>query len=352
MKRLFGIILVLTLGMSLMGQVKYSNEFLNIGVGARTLGMGGAGIALVSDATAGYWNPSALVGMESRFDASLMHSEYFAGLAKYDYAALAYRIDKQSVAAFSFVRLGVDDIPNTLELIDADGNIYYDRIKTFSAADLAVLISYARNLPLEGLSVGGNAKIIYRRTGEFANAWGFGFDASARYSLNDWHFAAVIRDVTSTFNAWNIHADQLAEVFLLTGNEIPANSLEITLPQIILGASRIFEISENLDASVDLDFHFTLDGKRPVLLSAGFTGIDPYLGSEWAYKKWLFMRLGVGQFQWVPGLEGKNELNLQPALGLGIRFNKLRIDYALTDLGDLAISQYSNILSLRYSFGQ
>ncbi|MGB6036649.1 MAG: hypothetical protein WBG42_10315, partial [Cryomorphaceae bacterium] len=39
---------------------KYSNEFLNIGVGARSLAMSGAGIASVTDVTAGYWNPAGL----------------------------------------------------------------------------------------------------------------------------------------------------------------------------------------------------------------------------------------------------------------------------------------------------
>ncbi|MCK5821021.1 MAG: hypothetical protein KAH17_04000, partial [Bacteroidales bacterium] len=114
MRRCLGIFVILAITASLSAQVKYSNEFLNIGVGARTMGMGGAGIALVDDVTAGYWNPSALIGIDSDFDISLMHAEYFAGLAKYDYAALAYKIDEESVAAISFIRLGVDDIPNTL----------------------------------------------------------------------------------------------------------------------------------------------------------------------------------------------------------------------------------------------
>ena len=84
------------------GQVKYSNEFLAIGVGARTMGMGGAGIADVNDATAGYWNPSRLAGIENKLDFSLMHSEYFAGIAKYDYLGAAYRIDENTVGGAIF----------------------------------------------------------------------------------------------------------------------------------------------------------------------------------------------------------------------------------------------------------
>jgi len=78
-------------------QVKYSNEFLAIGVGARTMGMGGAGVASVNDATAAYWNPSRLAGIDGKVDVSLMHAEYFAGIAKYDYAGAAYRIDENTV---------------------------------------------------------------------------------------------------------------------------------------------------------------------------------------------------------------------------------------------------------------
>ena len=125
---------------------KYSNEFLQIGVGARAFGMGGSVAASVSDVNAAYWNPAGLVNMQSDHQLSLMHSEYFAGVAKYDYAAFAtFVADKTAVVSASFIRFGVDDIPDTNELIDADGNINYDRVKSFSAADYAFLFSYARN---------------------------------------------------------------------------------------------------------------------------------------------------------------------------------------------------------------
>jgi hypothetical protein len=68
---------------------KYSNEFLNIGAGARGMAMGGAQVASVNDGTAGYWNPAGLVEVKECPQLNLMHAEYFAGIGKYDYASLA-----------------------------------------------------------------------------------------------------------------------------------------------------------------------------------------------------------------------------------------------------------------------
>ena len=39
---------------------KYAGEWLQIGVGGRPKGMGGAYVALVDDVTSGYWNPGGL----------------------------------------------------------------------------------------------------------------------------------------------------------------------------------------------------------------------------------------------------------------------------------------------------
>ena len=72
-----------------------------------------------------------LLNIDSDLQIGLMHSEYFAGIAKYDYGAIAKKIDDKSAMAFSFIRFGVDNIPNTTELIDAQGNIDYDRDNLF-----------------------------------------------------------------------------------------------------------------------------------------------------------------------------------------------------------------------------
>ena len=126
---------------------KYSNEFLNIGAGARGLGMGSAQVASVNDATAGYWNPAGLVGVKDNPNINLMHAEYFAGIGKYDYGSIAIPIqENRRTIGLSLLRFAVDDIPNTLFLVEPDGSINYNNIQTFSSADYAFLFSFAQNL--------------------------------------------------------------------------------------------------------------------------------------------------------------------------------------------------------------
>ncbi|TNE75912.1 MAG: hypothetical protein EP333_03490, partial [Bacteroidetes bacterium] len=68
---------------------KYSNEFLAIGVGADALGNGNAFVAQTDGVSSGYWNPAGLTQVNKWLEVGLMHSEYFAGIAKYDYLGLA-----------------------------------------------------------------------------------------------------------------------------------------------------------------------------------------------------------------------------------------------------------------------
>ncbi len=328
---------------------KYSNEFLTIGVGARNFGMANSVIAGVEDVTAGYYNPAGLLHTKKDMEFSLMHSEYFQGIAKYDYLGFSKRLDENSVGGISIIRFGTDDIPNTTQLIDKEGNVNYNNIVKFSAADYALLLSYARRLDL-GLEIGGNFKIIHRRIGEFANSWGFGLDLAANYHTDNWKFAAVLRDVTTTVNSWSYSIDEATrEVFEATGNDIPENSTEITLPRLILGASRKVKLNEKFELEAEMNLNTTFDGKRNSFIRSKGLNIDPSLGLEIGFKKLLFVRTGFGNVQWVRQFDRSENLSIMPSLGVGVVFKKFKIDYAISNVGNNTLALYSNVFSL--SFG-
>lgn len=334
------------------GQVsKYSNEFLNVGVSARALAMSNANVASANDVTAGYWNPSGLLFLKSNLQLGLMHAEYFAGIAKYDYIGVAKRIDSNSVAAISYIRFGVDNIPNTLDLVDANGNVDYSRIKTFNAIDAAVLISYARNMvKLNGLKLGGNFKVIRRKLGDFGGAWGFGLDFGATYDYKKWRFAAMGRDITGTFNAWTYTlTDDEKNTFAITGNEIPSNSVEVTVPKLILGTNRQFMVwKDRVSILAELNLVNTFDGKRNTVIKTDVWSMEPMLGVELGYKNIVFGRFGVGNIQKALNAKGTSyTTTFQPNVGLGVKLKVFTLDYAYTDIGDRSLALYSHIISLK-----
>ena len=338
---------------------KYSNEFLNIGAGARAMGMGNAQIASVNDATAGYWNPAGLVAVKDNPSLSIMHADYFAGIAKYDYAAIALPVDNnRRTLGFSLLRFAVDDIPNTLFLVEPDGTINYNNIQTFSSADYAFLFSYAQTYKQTEnslISFGANAKVIYRKVGKFASAWGFGIDAGIQMRKDKWYLGVVARDITTTFNAWSFNfTEREKEVLYLTNNAVPVRSTEMTAPRVILGGGYDFRLAKSVKLLAEANLDLTFDGKRNALISSNPISVDPRIGLEAIVKDVFFVRLGINNFQ--KALSDGDTLNqkkvwiYQPSLGAGFKIKNVMLDYAFSNLANQNNPLYTHVFSIRYNF--
>ncbi|AKD05911.1 hypothetical protein PKOR_22230 [Pontibacter korlensis] len=336
---------------------KYSNEFLNLGVGARALGMGNVQSAIAEDATAGYWNPAGLLRLPNKYNVSLMHSELFAGIAKNDYGSFAMPLDSSSALAVSVIRVGVDDIADTRRLQNEYGYIQYDSIRFFSVADYALLLSYARKSSLiQGLQLGASAKIIYRNVGDFADAYGFGIDAGAQLQRGSWQFGLMAKDITTTFTAWTHNVEELEEAYMQTGNDLPENTAELTLPRIILGVGKSFRFTDDLSAVLATDIDFTFDGKRNVLLKSDPMSVDPHIGLELAYANSVFVRAGLNNYQETMNFVGGTTKRIQPNFGVGIKTSGLNLDLALSRINNSESNSVGSsntssvIVSLGYAF--
>jgi len=337
---------------------KYSNEFTSVGAGARALGMGSAAATTAHDACAAYWNPALLLDLQQPRSVALMHAEHFAGVAKYDVGAFSYRVDTATTLAFSAIRFGVDDIPNTTDLIDKDGSFSYDRLSYFSTADYAFTLSvgHAARLAGQPVSLGANAKIVYRHIGKFAYAYGFGVDVGARCRLSRWRFGVMLRDITTTVNLWTFNASELEiPAYVMPSgdtitNAVPASRVEVTLPKITLAASRSIPLSADFALLAELGLDFTTDGQRNVLISGKALSVDPKLGLEGSYRGMVYLRFGLNNAQRITDFDNKKYLAVQPNLGVGLRYRGVALDYAITNIGAVGVSSYSNVFSLSYNF--
>lgn len=252
------------------------------------------------------------------------------------------------------MRLGVDNILNTTQMIDSEGNIDYDKITKFSQSDYAAILSYAfRPGGNPNLDVGVNAKIVYRNVGKFASGYGFGFDVGAIYKGNNgWKFGGMIRDITTTVNFWSINQKELSTV--VNGEEFnpaPKDKMELTMPKLNVGASKLFEINSSVyvlpEAGINVDF-----AKTASLVSTDFASISPYAGAELGYQKMIFVRLGINRFQSITDIEDlKRKVSFQPSAGLGIKYRGLTLDYAITNSGIGGSNFYSNFFSLKLDMG-
>ncbi|WP_243739401.1 putative type IX sorting system protein PorV2 [Flavicella sediminum] len=334
---------------------KYSNEFLNIGVDAAALGMSKSVTATTDDVNSIYWNPAGLAAVKVN-EGALMHTTQFAGIGNYDYAAAAFVPEgaKDLVLAVALIRFGVDDILNTTALIDSDGRIDYNRISLFSAADYALNFAVAKKIKtIKNLQVGINAKIVRRTIGDFASSWGFGLDIGAQYKLGAWKLGLMLRDITTTFNYWTIDSEGLEAIqnAIPGQNQETPSTQEITLPKLHFGIARNFVLkNKKFNLLSELDLHVRFAETNDVFASSNMSA-TPSLGFQLDYSKFVFLRAGVGNFQYKnPFNDSSSSLTLEPNLGLGFAYKGIQIDYALSNIASSGNALYSNTFSLKFDF--
>ena len=153
-------------------------QVLKIGVGARSVGMGGAFTAITNDATSIYHNPSGLAMMENRAF-SFNHLVYFKDI---NYANFSAGFPMRSGAfGISFSQLWMDPI-TALENEFAEPS-------TIEASDTVVTVAYAKNTA--DINPGIALKVISSKIAD-ATAVAYAADLSATIRVADNMKVAVV----------------------------------------------------------------------------------------------------------------------------------------------------------------
>lgn len=264
--------------------------YLDIGVGARALAMGGAYTALADDAHSVYWNPAGLARMEKR-EAAASHAE-LGNMTRHDFITYAHPTSQAVVAgAFTYLNQG------KLEGRDALGG----RTSGFDASDAAVAFAAGRKNDLADFGV----SVKYLRSHiASAEAQGFAFDAGLKRVVAAVHgkalFGAVLRNM---------------------GPGLKYNNQRNDLPlRLALGAAYRFEQGHAL--AVELQ-----NGPRGAGSEGGF-------GGEYKAREGVFLRLGyTSKFAAVAGSGFDAARGL--TLGVGLNMERFWLDYAAQAAGEL-----------------
>jgi len=297
--------------------------FSKIGVGARSLGMGGAFTATADDLSAVYWNPSGLAstyGSEAYFN----HVNWFADV-RVDFAGFSTRLSDFGVLGIFVTVMGMDEmLVRTIELPEGTG-------ERFNAGGLIIGLSYARNLT-EQFSIGANFKYIREYIWN-STATGIALDVGTLYRipvLNELRLGASVANFGTKMRMEGRDNTTVTEVGSgqpnLVNSEIQLGEFDLPL---------LFRIGVAVDAVKSETFRLTaaVDAIHPndntEYLNTGF---------EFAWNEIVFLRAG-----WKSLLERDTEQGFTLGAGLNYRVVgsiRLAFDYAYQDWGRLTNVHY------------
>jgi hypothetical protein len=285
---------------------KYAGEFLEIGVAPRAQALGGGFTAVVDDITAAYYNPAGLIHLNN-LQASFLHTQQLIASINYDFIAFGFPQNSKRVFSISITRLGIDNIKDSraaqvyFENDPENWRIDWEKVSTFNAADYVVTLSMAQKW-FKGWAIGGSLKIIRRNLAEHtANGLGIDIGLQKRF-YNKLLFGLNLKNTTTTLIVWD------------TGEK------ELVKPVLYLGSAYILEVNKLnsifrpiIDVIIRAEDRNLSAKKNIGIFSADVAG-----GIEYAFRKTLFLRIGI------------DEISRMNA-GVGIQIPHMRFDYAFAN---------------------
>lgn len=263
-------------------------QFLEIGLGARAIGMGSAFVGLANDATAVFWNPAGLVYIDKR-EFSFTHLWWFQDIS-YEYFVHA-QPTKFGTFGWGLGYLHMDPLHGR----DEEGEPTSD----FRSSDMVFTVSYGNKIA-QNIFVGGSVKYINEKIeDEMANALAFDLGWLHRTPLKNLFLGGTLQNWGGSLK------------FKEEPSKLPGSGK--------IGICYTTSLARN-PMNLATDLYIPSDGK---------TGL--HLGAEYIYSHMIMGRIGY---------KTETDLGFISGLSFGVGFVYVnigiyRIDYAFVPQGDL-----------------
>ena len=308
-----------------------SAAFLEIGPGARSLGMGSAYVSVANDASSLYWNPAGIVNV-SRPEVQSFYTPWLVE-TQYYYNTAVVPLGPYGNLGFSFTAITMDEmIVRTVQ--DPEPSDYGQK---FDAGNISMGIAYAKKLT-DRFSFGFQTKFIQESIWQM-NAQGFAVDIGTlfitkrdlRIGMSVSNFGGKLgMEGNNTLVDIDVDENIYGNNDRIDGN---LGTAKWPLPLMFrFGISREFTFASNMKCL------FAVDAIHP-------NNNPEYLniGLEYSAMDMVFLRVGKSHtFYQLSFQEDDQNIGIGPEQGLsfgaGVKYQiprgpMINIDYVFTDFG-------------------
>ena len=308
-----------------------SAAFLEIGPGARSLGMGSAYVSVANDASSLYWNPAGIVNV-SRPEVQSFYTPWLVE-TQYYYNTAVVPLGSYGNLGFSFTAITMDEmIVRTVQ--DPEPSDYGQK---FDAGNISMGIAYAKKLT-DRFSFGFQTKFIQESIWQM-NAQGFAIDIGTlfitkrdlRIGMSVSNFGGKLgMEGNNTLVDIDVDENIYGNNDRIDGN---LGTAKWPLPLMFrFGISREFTFASNMKCL------FAVDAIHP-------NNNPEYLniGLEYSAMDMVFLRVGKSHtFYQLSFQENDQNIGIGPEQGLsfgaGVKYQiprgpMINIDYVFTDFG-------------------
>ncbi|MGA3245399.1 MAG: PorV/PorQ family protein [Bacteroidota bacterium] len=296
--------------------------FLEIGVGAQAIGMGGAYVSVANNSTALHWNPAGVASL-SDMTIDVVHTNWIAD-TKFDFAGAVLPLGSAGTLGFSLTALTMGDMQvRTVELPEGTGEY-------FSAGDLAAGISYARQLT-ERFAIGVTAKYV-QQTIWHESASAFAIDLGTTFKTDLFGGMTIGASLSNFGTSMKMSGRDTREFIRLdpakqgSTDQIPTN---IELDSWDLPLLFQFGVSTHIFDNHQYRWTIAVDALHP---NDNYESLN--IGTEFVYSDYLFLRAGY-QSLFLDQAEGGMSFGFGVTSGDVLGSIRVVVDYAYQDMGRL-----------------
>ncbi|MFH0886974.1 MAG: S-layer homology domain-containing protein, partial [bacterium] len=324
-------------------QMGVSSDLTKVSIGARSMGMGGVGVATSFDGSALFSNPARISAAKNPVLSTMQAN--LIGEININQIAVVYPT-QYGIFGFGYIGSGLADIYPTIRNASSDRVEINSSLSTMSYKDSTFVVAYANELDKlgklvnvslpENIAVGANLKVFNKSMsgGNLTNAAGSGYDIDLGITYLPLPWLTVGSSIQNVLPA------------SLGGNMSWATGAKDSLPSRskiggalkLLGQDGLYSFN-NQELTLALDLEGSFNANKPILAHAGV---------EWSPISFADIRLGLDQRAVSDGSGMAPSADL--TAGVGLNYAGIAFDYAYHQYDNLA-NATTHFFSLSYDFG-